>query len=576
MNSAKVLVLDADMTPALAVTRSLGRSGLWVDVASTERRTLTARSRYARRALQYPDPLTSPDAFCTWLRQQLDQSDYVLVYPVTERTVTALLPLLDEPALAKHIALPPRPTLELALDKEKTLELARSLGIPCPTSWCVCSLQDLDTVLPEISYPVVIKPARSIGDNGHNRQQLSVSYAHSAEELRNKLRHFLLFGDVLVQEYVRGDGVGIEIIASQGEIRLAFQHRRLHELPLTGGGSTLRESVPVDVALLDAARRLIKAMNWHGVAMVEFKHDPGDDRFSLMEVNGRFWGSLPLSIAAGADFPVLLHELLTSGHLTTPSHVKIGILARKLSADLHWHELVLRKQGDPKLVEFPRPRSLVRDAARMLLPRHHFDVQQWRDPVPGLIDLGSIISGYAQRLASIVHMKLAKAQQRRRWRSLVKSGRLANVKSVLFLCYGNINRSVVAHACLEQRLPDHALTVCSAGFHATEGRPADPAMRAVAVARGIDLEQWRSRTIGSRMVEDNDLILVMEFDHLRRLRDRFPAAADKCLLLGMVPGATSAPEIADPYGQSTEFYRACFDQICDTTGRFADLARHSA
>ena len=82
------------------------------------------------------------------------------------------------------------------------------------------------------------------------------------------------FGDVILQEYFTGAGVGIELIARHGEIFYAFQHRRLHEVPLSGGGSSLRKSQAVSPALLDASSKLISALQWKGVAMVELSCCP--------------------------------------------------------------------------------------------------------------------------------------------------------------------------------------------------------------------------------------------------------------------------------------------------------------
>ena len=100
--------------------------------------------------------------------------------------------------------------------------------------------------------------------------------------MRAKTTHALRYGSVLLQEYIGGQGVGIELIADQGKIVYAFQHLRLHEIPLTGGGSSLRTSVAVEPALLEASAKLMAALAWHGVAMVEFKRDTGSGKFSLM------------------------------------------------------------------------------------------------------------------------------------------------------------------------------------------------------------------------------------------------------------------------------------------------------
>ena len=566
-----VLVLDADMTPALAVTRSLGRYGLQVDVASSEPQAIASHSRYARAHLHYPDPLREPAAFADWIRAHIDSGRYRLVIPVTERTASALLPLLDDAELHRHIALPDRDSLQLALDKQRTLALAEQLTIPVPGSVLLEDESDLEKVPDDFGYPVVIKPARSIGDNGRRRQQLSVAYADSRDELQARVRHYLLFGAVQVQQHIKGQGVGIELIATHGEVVLAFQHRRLHEVPLTGGGSSLRESEPLHPGMLEAARKLVRAMRWHGVAMVEFKHDEQDDSFALMEVNGRFWGSLPLSIAAGADFPVLLYRLLVEGDCGPLPQLKNGIVARKLSADLHWLELVLRREGNASIVDFPGRGRIVKDLLLMFSPRHHFDVQQWRDWRPGWIDIKQIFRLQWQRAAGLLAQHRARRQQVRAWQDWIGSGRLRKVRRVLFLCYGNINRSAVAQRLFEQQRADSGVQVVSAGFHAEQGRPADPLMCEVAAQAGLDMSGWQSRCVDGQMVEQADLVLVMEHAHRARLIEQHPASADKTLLLGMLPGCDADAEIADPYGQPPATYRRCFEQLQSCCAEIAEL-----
>ena len=126
----------------------------------------------------------------------------------------------------------------------------------------------------------------------------------------------------------------------------AFQHRRLHEVPLTGGGSSLRVSEAVEPELLDASKQLLGTIGWHGVAMVEFKWQPASRTYNLMEINGRFWGSLPLATAAGANFPAMLAELHLRGKVTDRDAYRNGVYCRNLARDVYWHELVLRSRGD--------------------------------------------------------------------------------------------------------------------------------------------------------------------------------------------------------------------------------------
>src|SRR5439155_2761023 len=102
----------------------------------------------------------------------------------------------------------------------------------------------------------------------------------------------------VAEDHFSGEGLGVSLLASEGKVLVAFQHRREHE-PLLGGGSTYRSSVPLDRRLLDACSRLVADLRYTGVAMVEFKVDSESGRWVLIEMNGRFWGSLPLALAAG-------------------------------------------------------------------------------------------------------------------------------------------------------------------------------------------------------------------------------------------------------------------------------------
>jgi predicted ATP-grasp superfamily ATP-dependent carboligase len=324
VTAKKILVLDADMTPALTVVRSLARLGLHVDIASHIDKPVAGYSRHARLRLRYPDPMQDPQAFIDWLNTHAAANTYELVIPVTERTAVPLLRYRDRVNTAR-IALPANDSLEIALNKAKTVDLARQLGIPVPGSTLVAQAATLDHIKDTLAYPVVIKPARSMGSANQGIVQLGVDYAFNEPEFMAKTGHALRFGSVILQEYFGGQGVGIELIADHGKIAYAFQHLRLHEVPLTGGGSSFRKSVAIEPELLDAAQKLMAALNWHGVAMVEFKWKPKTRDFRLMEINGRFWGSLPLAVSAGADFPAMLYELLMQGRIAPRPPAQLGI-----------------------------------------------------------------------------------------------------------------------------------------------------------------------------------------------------------------------------------------------------------
>jgi len=551
-----VLVLDADQTATLAVVRSLGRRGVPVHVAAAVDDPLAACSRHARTRFRHPDPLTDEAGFIGWLRDRLGNGRYALVIPVTERTVVPLMRHRD--ALGPTpLALADTAALEQVLDKRRTFALAETLGIRVPRSVNVASLDELPAAA-ALGYPVVVKPARSFGADAVQRVQLTVAYARDAAELRRLAESALRYGPVILQEYFRGDGIGVELIAEHGEIRYAFQHRRLHEVPLTGGGSSLRVSEAPTPALLQASAALMRALGWHGVAMVEFKHDPATGDYRLMEINGRFWGSLPLAVAAGADFPAMLHALMTQGRVGDWPPAREGVLCRQLARDVDWLEHVLRRAAPPGLVTLPSGGQVLRDGLTVLLPRHHFDAQSWRDPWPGLVDLARIGRRQWQRVAGRWAERRRFARERHAARTEGRR-RLAGARQVLFLCYGNINRSALAQVYAERRYAGRCRFE-SAGFHAPGGRPADPTMVEVARSRDLDLGGWASHALSAEMVERADVILAMELAHLDRLRHDYPAAAGKSFLLAATSPDNGA-DVPDPYGQPREVYQRVCAQV---------------
>lgn len=574
--SRPVLVLDADQPSALSIVRALGRKGLCVHVASAASAPLAGYSRFAIETLRYPDPLREESGFIAWLTERLSQQDFELVIPVTERTLVPILRhrgSLDD----SRLAMAPSEALEQVLDKERTIELASSLGIPVPKSLNIGSLDDIEQAEAVLGYPMVVKPSRSVGQDSQQRVQLSVSYAHNRTELEARLRHALRFGSVILQELFSGVGVGIELIADRGTVRFAFQHRRLHEVPLTGGGSSLRVSEAIVPELLTASSRLMEALRWHGVAMVEFKYAPETGSFRLMEINGRFWGSLPLAIAAGANFPVMLHELLTTGKLGHYPPARDGVVCRQLARDIDWLEHVLRARSVPQWVTLPTKRDIMRDTLLILSPRHHFDVQTLSDIRPGLVDLKRIISRQWRRFTGALHERRRLAAERLAARpGGAARKQLASAHSVLFLCYGNINRSALAHAYAQVRYPGR-FALASAGFHANSGRRADPTMVAVAARHAVDLADWRSATIDQSMVEEADMILAMEIAHIDRLLDQYPSARGKTYLLGAAAANGNAEiEIADPYGKPRTSYESTYLRVTNAVDAWFGTTKGSA
>ncbi len=205
---------------------------------------------------------------------------------------------------------------------------------------------------------------------------------------------------VVIQEVVPGRGVGIEVLAHEGRILFAFQHQRVHET--SGFGSTYRKSVPIEPHLLDAASQLLSALDYTGVAMIEFRVDDATGRWVLLEINARFWGSLPLAVAAGADFPYYLYQMLVDGKREFPPAYRENVYCRQLLDDARWMWRTLSRRSDrgqEEGWEINRVSrwQLLADLARTLTFRDHIDSFAWRDPGPFLGELRQTLGTVMRR-----------------------------------------------------------------------------------------------------------------------------------------------------------------------------------
>lgn len=327
-------MLDANQRSALAIIRSLGRRGLTVIAADHQPHPIGAASRYVTASIRYSNPATSPGTFAKDVITAAEQLGIECVIPATDLTTMLLA---SQPDLCKFVRLaaPKAGSYEALTDKARLMELAARLAIPAPATRVTRSPAAVVEAANDIGFPVVLKPARSRYVRGDRVLSTSVKIVHDPDGLAEALRNQEWMGDIpcLVQQFVPGHGAGVFALYGPAGPVAWFAHKRLREKPPTGGVSVLSESVPVDPMMQSTAAKLLSAANWNGVAMVEFRV-AGDGTPYLMEVNGRFWGSLQLAIDCGVDFPWLLYQLTRELPVTQPQTYVVGKRLRWLLGDL--------------------------------------------------------------------------------------------------------------------------------------------------------------------------------------------------------------------------------------------------
>ncbi|MCU0228444.1 MAG: ATP-grasp domain-containing protein [Bryobacterales bacterium] len=225
-----------------------------------------------------------------------------------------------------HWLLPTESSFAVARDKARTFEIAQQLGIPCPRTFAPASVEELARLI--AAHPAenfVIKPRTGSGSSG-------IVYGAAIRDTPLD-EHWSAHGPLLLQERIPADGEarGVSMLFDHdSQPRASFAHRRLRQYPVSGGPSTQRDSVPLD-ELHDFSQRLLSALGWRGVAMVEWKIHPVTRRPLLLEINPRFWGSLALAVRAGVDFPTLYADAALGRPLpaTLPAY-RSGVVCRWL------------------------------------------------------------------------------------------------------------------------------------------------------------------------------------------------------------------------------------------------------
>ena len=262
--------------------------------------------------------------------------------PKTELTATLLL---DAQPSLPAITLPFADinTVDTLADKCSLMHLAESLNIPTPGTWYVDDPDNLPVDLTRLSYPIILKPGKSWLPYKNKWIHTTVQIVNDASEANSILTSDPSFRahPFMLQEFIPGKGEGVFTLYDKGNPLAFFAHRRLREKPPQGGVSVLSESITVDSTLELYARKLLNHVDWHGVAMVEFRVTPEGKPY-LMEVNTRFWGSLQLAVDAGVDFPWLLYQAAAGEQPKIVSHYKTGIRLRWLLGDIDSLYLVLR------------------------------------------------------------------------------------------------------------------------------------------------------------------------------------------------------------------------------------------
>lgn len=383
----KALILDGDENQAVACVRSLSQAGYTVYVGSSSQSWKAGWSRYCHGRFLYPSPENDSESFVRRVTHEVRACGGALVLPMTEFTILPLSGSRDELiAAGAQFVLPSHATILKTFDKFQMMALAKELGIVVPRTMKIEGATDVHGLIPLLRFPVVLKPRSScelkVGSVLVTGKPL---YAQCGQEFLVAVRKLQArTNSILVQEYVEGYGVGYFALMRHGELRAEFAHQRIRDVRPTGSGSALRRSAPLDPRIRKAGLEILRALRWHGPAMVEFRMTK-DGVPIFLEVNGRFWNSLALAVYSGVDFPVLLARLAEQGDIPPSAEYRVGVQCRWMLGDFRHLLEVWRGAPSTYPGRFPRRLETLRNFL-VPIPGTFHDNFQWLDPLPELGD----------------------------------------------------------------------------------------------------------------------------------------------------------------------------------------------
>lgn len=541
MVSERVLVFGDDAKAFLGVVRSLGRRGIEVHAAPGDFSAAALKSRFIAAVHRLPSYWLGGESWAEAVAELADRERIGLIVPTSDGGLLMLMRHADRLG-RDRLALPSADAAAIFTDKAETRRLAFAQGVPVCPGRLIAAGDEAGALARAFGLPLVLKPRRSwdpMDLEGKRPARIVRSRGALAEALGSGLAD-----QWVVESFFAGVGVGLSVIARQGELLAAIQHRRLHEESETGPSSR-RVTEALSPRLLAWTRTLAGAAGLSGVAMFEFRRNPATDEHVLLEVNPRFWGSLPLALAAGADFPAMLHDLHRGRPVGSQPDYAVGLVRSDLLGE--YSRLVGRiEQASGAAPRLAAAVAAAGGLARLLRPTE-FDSWADDDPEPFFEERRTVMarlrSAAARRLESPGPWRSLRVRRHlRRALHSVGTGPLR----LLVVDDANLSRGPFAEHLLRDRVAagHGAVEIASAGTLPVEDRAPSAEATAAAARFGVDISRHRSRSLTSGALLAASAVIV--FDHVTadRLRGIEPGHAPVVRL----PDLTDARDIVDVAG----------------------------
>jgi protein-tyrosine-phosphatase/predicted ATP-grasp superfamily ATP-dependent carboligase len=541
----KILIIGSNDRASLVIARSLGRERFTLDNISFTGKTITNYSRYIRKSFYLNNINNDFHNSCEKLFKIIKDEKYDYIIPVND-TSNELVYFLYERIEQISVVLGPNPkTFEKAKDKRIMLELCKSLKIPVPETE-VIEAKSFNTKT-NFNYPVYLKPSYSSNISSRFLHSYGVRKIKSLYQLESFIRDNNYYSSILVQKEYKGFGVGVNILAKEGDIISYTVHKRINE-PNDGGGSSYRKSIKLDPLLNEYCKKLCKAINYTGVLMIEFKKSSGI--YYFMEINPRFWGSLELSINSNINFPLDLLNLFKNDNIQKPLYVSERY-SRHFYKDLGWVIQEIKNKNNPIIFIY-----WLYSFKNLFLGKESFDVEKHYDLKPMFAQYFLLVLAFFEKI---------KRKQSILFRTPKRANLSINNKTkVLFVCKGNINRSAFAEIYLTSK---GFKNVKSAGTINREGRKSSSMIEKLSKEEySMNMSDHRSRYLKESDLLEADIVFYFDNENFYDIKKRFPNQINKVYFIGCL--TQDIVTVKDPFNGTNNDYKKVASQISSILDNF--------
>lgn len=341
----------------LGVIRSLGIEGFNIIALYYDRTDFAQASKYVYEKTKIPNPRTEEKEFVDLLIRNSGKWKDALVLETNDNAAVALSKNKEQ--LEKHykIATPEWSVLRRFIEKSETYRLAQKCNVPYPKTLLPKTLDEIHEIKDELSYPCILKPVV-----GH--EFLSKFYSKNfkvtdPEELLSKFKLCSESGqEVMIQEIIPGPDSNIYectvYISSSGNVNATSLSRKIRQSPPQFGVARVAISENEIPQLREFTERMLKEADFRGIAHAEFKKDPRDGQFKLLEVNGRILGSNWLTTYCGVNFPWIAYLDLVENKQIEVRHYQKNAYWIELYQDLS-NSILRHSKEDLGLADYIRP-----------------------------------------------------------------------------------------------------------------------------------------------------------------------------------------------------------------------------